>query len=90
MSHNSKTFEFTHDGETFQIPSFTSLPIGVIRKSRKAKDEADQVFTILEGITGEDSPALAAIDSMSMDEFQVFMADWTQGAPVGESVSSES
>lgn len=84
----AKTFDFDHAGVTYTIPAFSALPIGVVRKSRKAKDEADQAFTIIESVCGEDSPELAAIDSMLPDEFQAFIAGWTQGAAVGESRSS--
>jgi hypothetical protein len=90
QDHKSKTYTFTHDGVDFTIPSFTSLPMGAIRKARKAKDEADQAFTIIESVMGEDSAELAAVDAMTPDQFQVFLEGWTQGAAVGESVSSAS
>lgn len=90
MTAKNKTFEFEHKGKTFTIPAFSALPMGAIRKARKAKDEGDQVFTIIEIMLGEDSPELAALDAMDGDEFQVFIAGWTQGAPLGESSSSES
>lgn len=85
-----KTYTFEHGGKKFTIPAFTALPMGAIRKARKAKDEADQAFTILEAVMPEDSPELAAVDSMAAEEFNAWLAGWTQGAPVGESVSSES
>jgi hypothetical protein len=86
----ANTYKFKHNGTEFEIPSFNALPVGVVRKARRAKDEADQAFTIIELTMGEDSPALAAVDSMTMTEFQEFITGWTQGASVGESVSSES
>ncbi|HLP97654.1 MAG TPA: hypothetical protein VK149_04335 [Sideroxyarcus sp.] len=86
----AKKYTFTHNGDKFEIPSFSALPVGVIRKARRAKDEADQAFTILETVMGEDSPELAAVDSMTTEEFQAFIKGWTEGASVGESVSSES
>lgn len=85
----AKTFDFTHAGKKYSIPAFNALPIGVIRKARRAKDDMDQAFTIIETVCGDDSPALAAIDSMDMAEFEAFISGWTQGASVGESVSSE-
>jgi hypothetical protein len=85
-----KTFDFEHNGKKFQIPTFDSLPMGAIRKGRKAKDEGDAVFTILESLLAEDSAELAAIDSMSADQFTKFIEAWTQGAGVGEASSSES
>lgn len=86
----AKVYKFEHDGKTYSVPAFTALPMGALRKARKAKDDADQAFTILEFVMGEDSEELAVIDSMSMEQFQAWMEGWTQGAPVGESVSSES
>jgi hypothetical protein len=85
-----KTYTFEHKGKSFTIPSFTALPMGAIRKARKAKDEADQAFTILEAVMPEDSPELAAVDSMAAAEFNAWLEGWTQGSSVGESVSSES
>lgn len=84
-----ENYHFTVDGEDYSVPHFANVPIGVIRKSRKAKDEMDQVFLILEAVMPEGSAELEAIDSMSGDEFQQWLKGWTQGAPVGESSSSE-
>ena len=83
-------FHFTANGEDFAIPHFKDLPMGVIRKARKGEDESDKVFTIIETVMGEGSPELDAIDNMSAEEFSAFLEAWTQGAPVGESSSSES
>jgi len=77
-------FQFTHNGKKHEIPSFKALPMGVIRKSRKALDDADRVFIIIEEMVGEDSKEMAAIDSMSQDEFAEFITEWTQGAGLGE------
>lgn len=84
QDHKKKTHTFTHNGEDFTIPAFASLPIGVVRKSRKGKDDADTAFIILETVMGEDSPELAAIDAMDAAEFNDFLQGWTQGAGVGE------
>ena len=78
------TFEFSHNGDSFTIPAFTALPMGVVRKARKGKDDADIVFLIMETVMGEDSAELAAIDSMTQSEFKTFIESWTQGAGVGE------
>lgn len=83
-------YHFTIDGKDYAVPHFNKIPVGVIRKSRKANDEMDQVFTILELVLGEDSDVLEAVDSMSGEDFQAWLSGWTQGAPVGESSSSES
>lgn len=84
QDHKAKTHTFTHNGTDFTIPAFTSLPIGVIRKARKGKDEADTAFIILETVMGEDSKELAAVDAMDQTQFQTFLEGWTQGAGVGE------
>lgn len=84
QDHKSKTFNFTVDGKTFSIPSFTSLPTGVVRKARKGKDDLDTTFIILESVMKEDSPELAALDAMSQDEFGDFIKAWTQGAGIPE------
>lgn len=83
-----KSYTFTQNGETHTIPTLVAIPVGTLRKARKAKDEPDQVFTILELTLGEDSPALAAIDTMDGEQFEAFMKGWTQGAPMGESSDS--
>lgn len=90
QDHKSKTHEFEHAGKKYTIPAFSSLPMGAIRKSRKAENEMDGVFRILESCLAEDSEELAALDTMDSDEFEAFLKGWTQGAPVGESSSSES
>lgn len=78
-------YSFEHKGKKYSIPAFTKLPMGAIRKARKASDDTDQAFIIIETVMGEDSKELAAVDSMSPEEFQVWLEGWTQGAPLGES-----
>jgi hypothetical protein len=85
----SKTYTFDFKGESYTIPAFNALPMGAIRKARKAKDESDQAFTIIESVMGEGTPALEALDQMNPEEFNTWLEGWTQGAPVGESVGSE-
>lgn len=82
------TYTFEFEGKKFTIPAFGALPMGAIRKARKAKDEADQAFTILEAVMPEGSPELDAIDSMNAADFNVWLEGWTQGAPAGESSGS--
>ncbi len=79
-----KTYTFTQGGKEFTIPSLTAMPIGVQRKARKAVDDADRVFIMLEEAMGEGSPELAAVDAMDPEQFQAFLEGWTQGATVGE------
>jgi hypothetical protein len=84
----ANTHTFTHANKKYTIPDFASLPVGAVRKARKAESEIDQAFTIIEIVMGEDSPELKAIDSMTTAEFQQFLEGWTQGAPLGESSGS--
>lgn len=84
----SKTYEFEYKGEKYSIPAFSALPMGAVRKARKAKDESDQAFTILEAVMPEDSPELNAVDSMDAETFNAWLTGWTQGTPLGESSSS--
>jgi hypothetical protein len=77
--------KFKHDNKEFEIPALKDIPAGVIRRSRKAaKDEEDRVFLILEETLGEKSPALAALDAMSVAEFSDVIKEWTQGASLPE------
>lgn len=78
------THSFKHNGKTFTIPLFSEVPMGALRKARKATDDADKVFIILEEVLPEGNPALAAIDSMNGAAFAEFLKGWTQGAPLGE------
>lgn len=78
-------FQFTTGGKKYEVPLFTDLPMGVIRKSRKALDDADRVFIIIEEMVGEGSKELEAIDKMTQQEFADFITEWTQGAGLGES-----
>jgi hypothetical protein len=88
MSAKDLKFTFTQDGEEYTIPRFTDLPTGVIRKARKAEDDLDRVFTILENVLGLDCPELDAIDRMTTSEFAEFLKEWTGGVAVGESSGS--
>jgi hypothetical protein len=86
MTVDKFTFEVAN--KKYHIPLFKDIPMGAIRKSRKLKEEADQVFVIIEQVMGEDSKELAAVDSMNSEAFAEFITSWTQGAPTGESSSS--
>lgn len=88
--HKSSTFEFEHGGKTYTIPAFASMPMGAIRKARKANDDVDGTFILIENTMGEDSAELAALDAMNSTEFAAFLEAWTQGATLGEASSSES
>lgn len=81
-------YEFEHAGRKYQIPAFNSLKAGVLRKARKADDQVDTAFMILELTLGEDSKELAAVDDMSIEELNEFITGWTGGAGMGESSGS--
>lgn len=85
----AKVYNFTHAGKKYSVPAFGSLPMGAVRASRKAIDDADKAFIIIEYVLGEDSNEIKALDSMTATEFSEWLTGWTQGAPLGESVSSE-
>lgn len=82
------TFTFEQNGEAFTIPHFKALPMGAIRKARKAGNDTDATFILLEEALGEGSTPLNAIDRMGADEFAEFLKGWTGGAPLGESLDS--
>ncbi|HEX5541110.1 MAG TPA: hypothetical protein VFX60_06040 [Micromonospora sp.] len=76
-------FEFEHGGETYTLPRYGSIKPGLIRRIRKLSD-LDATFTILEEVANAD--ALAALDDMSMDEFNQVQRDWLEhsGITLGE------
>jgi hypothetical protein len=82
------TYKFEIKGTDYEVPLLKDAPIGVIRKSRKAANDMDAAFLILEFMLGEDSPELEAVDSLSTTEFGDWMKGWTQGASLGESSGS--
>jgi hypothetical protein len=84
----AKVYKFKHAGKSYTVPTFDSLPMGAIRKSRKGTDDLDRAFIIIEAVMGEDSKELAALDAMTPSQFDEFLQGWTQGAPLGESLDS--
>jgi hypothetical protein len=88
MTANSE-YKFQHNGKKYSIPAFGNLPIGALRAARKATDDSDKAFVIIEYLLGEDSPEIKAIDTMNAAEFTDWLEGWTQGAQLGESSSSE-
>lgn len=85
-AHNM--FEFEQGGKKFYIPKFSNLPAGALRKARKATDDLDKAFIIIESAMGEDSKELEAVDRMTVEEFGEFVKSWTEGASMGESSGS--
>lgn len=82
------TYKFTIAGNDYEVPLLKDAPVGVIRKARKAGNDMDATFLILETMLGEDSAELAAVDTLSPAEFEGWMKGWTQGASLGESSGS--
>lgn len=85
---SAEKFHFEHKGKTFTIPKFENIPTGVIRKSRKADNDTDAAFIILELTLGEDSKELAAIDEMTISQAGEVIGAWTKGVSLGESSGS--
>jgi hypothetical protein len=83
-------YEFEIKGEKYSIPLFVDLPLGALRKARKTDNELDATFELLEGAIGVDSQAMAALDTLTIDEFKTWFESWAGGATVGESSGSES
>jgi hypothetical protein len=82
------TYTFDIDQKTYTVPLLKDAPIGVIRRARKAGNDMDATFLILEAMLGEDSDELAAVDTLSPVAFADWMKGWTQGASLGESSGS--
>jgi hypothetical protein len=70
------------------LPHPTSIPSGVIRRTRKMEDAVDQFFGLLEGIFGEDSDEMVLCDKLTMEELGALFTEWMQGASLGESSGS--
>ena len=83
-------YKFEIDGTEYEIPQFADLPLGALRKARKAQDELDATFELLEGTLGADSPSMAALDTLTIEQFKAWFEAWAGGSTVGESSGSES
>ncbi len=83
MATEDLKFKFEHKGKTYTIPRFQDQSAGTLRKARKAKNDTDMAFTILEATVGE-GPELDALDDMSLEEFGAFVKEWTGGVTPGE------
>jgi len=79
------SYTIEHNKKKIELPAFSDLPTGVIRKARKL-DADEQIWFVLESILKEKD--LDVLDSMTVTEFAQAMNAWTQGAPVGESLQS--
>jgi len=79
------SYTIEHNNKKVVLPTFTNLPVGVIRKARKMEAD-EQMWFMLESVL--DDKGLAVVDTMSLSEFTEAMNGWTQGAPLGESLQS--
>lgn len=76
--------KFEIDGKQYEIPKFADLPLGALRKARKADNELDATFELLEHITKDRPEILEAIDTMSVEQFGAWFEAWAGGASLGE------
>lgn len=73
---SEEVFEFTgKDGKKYKLPK--KFKSGVLRKARKAKDEMDYFFTILESVA--DDKTLDALDEFDHEELGELALEWFQG-----------
>lgn len=75
------THKVEYKGKTVELPSFSELPTGVVRKARK-ESEQDQTWFILEELLTPKE--LDVLDSMPLSEFAKHMKAWTGGVALGE------
>ena len=85
---STERFHYTIGGGAVDLPPFSQMPVGIIRKTRKITDEGDKFFTILESICTEDD--LALIDTLTGDGLAELMAAWTAHSGVSLPESSAS
>jgi hypothetical protein len=87
---NREDFVFTTEaGDTITMPSFATLKPGTIRKARKATDNLDQMFILIENMVPDDE-TLDILDDLEADEFATFFQEWAEavGVTSGESTAS--
>lgn len=82
------SYKLKIEKKVYEIPAFNEIPTRALRKARKAENDIDRMFIILEESLGEDSPALIALDNLTLVELGEILKDWTEGASVGESSAS--
>lgn len=91
QDHESSTFVYEFkSGKRVELPAFQSLmTFGRARRLRKL-DEAEQTFALVEEVCGEDSPEIATLDEMDLEETAAFFSAWQShsGVSVGESSGS--
>lgn len=89
LKEQPDTVDFETSRGTLTLPHFSKIPGGALRKGRKAVDQMDQFFIIIEETCGDPSDELAHLDRLPIGELGELIIKWTQGAAVGELSSSE-
>ncbi len=74
-------YSIENNGKTVELPEFGQLPVGILRKARKA-EESEQTWFILEELLSDKD--LKVIDSLPTSEFVKHMKAWTEGVSLGE------
>lgn len=82
------SYKFELNGTSYELPDFTNLPMGVIRKSRKFTNELDAAFSIIESVAGNNNDLLDALDALPVSEFNKVLEGWTSGVSIPESSGS--
>lgn len=87
----TKTFTFDANGHAVELPHYTQLPTGLVRKYRSL-DKINGTFAVIEELFAEDPDTLAAIDALPISDFIEMMKNWEKasGMDVGESSASSS
>jgi hypothetical protein len=63
-------FSFTHDGKEYTFPKpFSAVSQPKFLRANRRRDELDMSFTMIEVLADDDEDILAAIDDMSLAEF---------------------
>jgi hypothetical protein len=76
------------DGRTVKLPSFDQIPFGVIRKLRKADNDGEAFFGLIEQVA--DADALEVLDSLPLAATGEVFSAWQShaGVTAGESSAS--
>lgn len=86
-TQNSNTVEITINDKSITITKLSKLPVGILRKTRNLANDEERLFTIIELLFSEGSDELNFIDSLTGDELEEFMKQWTGtngDVPAGE------
>jgi len=76
------------DGRTIKLPSFDQIPFGVIRKLRKADNDGEAFFGLIEQVA--DEATLDVLDSLPLAATGDIFSAWQAAAGVTAGESSAS